>query len=179
MRDESRVQCGHPVAKETPKAARAVLIWVFPGRKWYSSRAQLCGWEVSEKWLSSDIRRADCANRPSLLPTSNGKNENTECGRQRSKVKTLLLQRCALRKFHVIDGQNMRDQITNDRRSKRTWSDCVLCIPLTLGGESIPKKLTVNYIHWGVVLGTLTRKHLESDWTGNPRGCEQNVASRV
>ena len=26
---------------------------------------------------------------------------------------------CALRKFHVTDGQNTRDQITRDRRSKR------------------------------------------------------------
>ena len=37
----------------------------------------------------------------------------------------LLLQRCASRKFHVIDGQNTRDQITSDRRSKRAWSNCV------------------------------------------------------
>ena len=36
-----------------------------------------------------------------------------------AKVKALLLQRCALRKFHVTDGQNTRDQITSDRRSKR------------------------------------------------------------
>ena len=26
---------------------------------------------------------------------------------------------CALGKFHVTDGQNRRDQIMNDRRSKR------------------------------------------------------------
>ena len=39
--------------------------------------------------------------------------------RLRSKVKTLLLQRCALRKFHVTDDQNTRDQITIDRRAKR------------------------------------------------------------
>ena len=38
-----------------------------------------------------------------------------ECGRQRSKVKTLLLQCFALRKVHVIDGQNTRDQITSDQ----------------------------------------------------------------
>ena len=31
----------------------------------------------------------------------------------------LLLQRCALRKFHVTDGQNSRDQIKSDRTSKR------------------------------------------------------------
>ena len=42
-----------------------------------------------------------------------------ECERQRSKVKTLLLQRCALRKFHVTDCQDMRDHITSDSRSKR------------------------------------------------------------
>ena len=39
--------------------------------------------------------------------------------------------------------------------------------------------MTVNYIHYEVFLGTRTRKHLESDWTGNPQGCEQNVASHV
>ena len=42
----------------------------------------------------------------------------TECRRQRLKVKTLLLQCCALRKFHMTDGHNTRDQITIDRRSK-------------------------------------------------------------
>ena len=42
-----------------------------------------------------------------------------ECGRDRSKVKTHLVQRYALRKFHVIDGQNTRDQITSDGRSNR------------------------------------------------------------
>ena len=34
-------------------------------------------------------------------------------GRLRSKVETPLLQRCALRKFHVTDDQNTRDQITS------------------------------------------------------------------
>ena len=29
-----------------------------------------------------------------------------ECGRQRSALQTLLLQHCALREFHVSDGQN-------------------------------------------------------------------------
>ena len=33
----------------------------------------------------------------------------TGWGRQWPKVKTLLLQRCTLRKFHVMDGQNTRD----------------------------------------------------------------------
>ena len=30
----------------------------------------------------------------------------------------LLLQRCALHKFHVTDDQNMRDQITTGRKLK-------------------------------------------------------------
>ena len=108
MRDESRVQCGDPVAKETPKAAHAVLVWVFPGRKWYSSRAPLCGWEVSEKWLSLDIRRADCANRPSLLPTSNGKNDNINSNYWR-----------------------LRSARDNDRRSKRFCYNAALCASFT------------------------------------------------
>ena len=58
-----------------------------------------------------------------------------ECGQQRSKVKTLLLQRCSLRWFHVTDSQNTRDQITRGRRLKRAWSNCVLCIPHILGGS--------------------------------------------
>ena len=41
----------------------------------------------------------------------------------------------ALRKFHVTDSQNMRDQITNDRRSKGALSNCVLCIPFILRGS--------------------------------------------
>ena len=43
-----------------------------------------------------------------------------EYGRQQSKVKTLLLQRCALRKFRVTYGQKTRDQITNDGGSKHS-----------------------------------------------------------
>ena len=46
-----------------------------------------------------------------------------------------LLQHCALRKFYVTDGQNTRDKITRDRRSKRAWSNCVFCIPFILGGS--------------------------------------------
>ena len=30
--------------------------------------------------------------------------------------------RCALRKFHVTDGQNTRDKITSDRRSRRAYA---------------------------------------------------------
>ena len=52
-----------------------------------------------------------------------------------AKVKALLLQRCALRKFHVTDGQNTRDQITSDRKSKRAWSKFVLYIPYIFSGS--------------------------------------------
>ena len=47
----------------------------------------------------------------------------------------LLLQCCALRKFHVTDGQKVHDQITSDRRSKRMWSKCALCIPYILSAS--------------------------------------------
>ena len=46
--------------------------------------------------------------------TSNNQKVTPKCGRQRSKVKKRLLQRCALHKFHVTDGQNTRDQITSE-----------------------------------------------------------------
>ena len=42
-----------------------------------------------------------------------------QCGRQQSKVKTLLLHCYALRKFYVTDSKTTRDLITSDRRSKR------------------------------------------------------------
>ena len=47
--------------------------------------------------------------------TSNNQRLETACENdQRSKR----FQRCALRKFHVTDGQNPHVQITSDRRSK-------------------------------------------------------------
>ena len=64
------------------------------------------------------------------LPTSNNQRLRSTGG-----FFTLLLHRCALRKFHVTDSQNTRDQITSDRRSKRAWSNCVLCIPFILSGS--------------------------------------------
>ena len=45
------------------------------------------------------------------------------------------LQRFASHKFHMTDGQNMHDHITSDRRSKRTWSHCVMGIPFILSGS--------------------------------------------
>ena len=59
-----------------------------------------------------------------------------ECGRKQSKVKMLLLHRCALHKLYVTDSQNRRDQIIRDRRSRPLWSNCVLCIPFILSGIS-------------------------------------------
>ena len=41
----------------------------------------------------------------------------------------------ALRTFHLTDGQNTSDKLTSDRRSKRTWLNCVLCIPFILSGS--------------------------------------------
>ena len=54
-----------------------------------------------------------------MITSNNDNNEVAKCGRQRSQVKALLVHRCALRKFHVRDSQNTRDQITRDNRSKR------------------------------------------------------------
>ena len=65
-------------------------------------------------------------------------------GRQRSKVKTLLLQRSVLCRFRATDSQNMRDQITRGRRSKHGWSHCLLCIPFILSGS--PNKLLAIYM---------------------------------
>ena len=56
----------------------------------------------------------------------------------------LLLKRCALRKFHVTDSQNTRDQITNDRKSKRARSNCVLCSPFNPSGS--PNKMVATYM---------------------------------
>ena len=50
-----------------------------------------------------------------------------ECGRQRSKVTTPFLHRCALRKFHVPDVRNKRDQITSDRSAKRARYQIAFC----------------------------------------------------
>ena len=38
-------------------------------------------------------------------------------------------------KFHVRDSHNTRNQITSDRRSRRAWSYCVLCITFILSGS--------------------------------------------
>ena len=45
------------------------------------------------------------------------------------------LQHFALRKFHITDGQSIHDQIMSDRRSKRAWSNCVMCISFILSAS--------------------------------------------
>ena len=68
-----------------------------------------------------------------IIITSN--NQRLHLGWQQSKVKMLLLQCCALCKFHATDSQNTRDQIASGRSSKCVWSNCVLCIPYILSGS--------------------------------------------
>ena len=61
------------------------------------------------------------------------KPKDMEWGRQRWKMKMLLLQRCASHKFHLIDVPNTRDQILSDqRRSRCERSNCFLWIPFIL-----------------------------------------------
>lgn len=55
-----------------------------------------------------------------------------ECRPDRSKIKTLLLQRGILSEFHLVEGQNARDQVTTDKRFKRSSSEFILCISLIL-----------------------------------------------
>ena len=52
--------------------------------------------------------------------------------------------RCTLRKLHVTDSKNIRDQITSDKRSKRGLSNCVLCIPFILSGSPIDSDLEIK-----------------------------------
>ena len=56
--------------------------------------------------------------------------------------------RYALHKFHVKDIHNKRDTVIRlriARRSKRAWSNCVLCIPFILSG-SPNKQLLATYM---------------------------------
>ena len=69
------------------------------------------------------------------------------------EVKTLSLKRCALHKFHVTDSQNTRDQITTNRRLKRAWSNCVICIPNILS-ESHSRPRSLSFLGHAVALGT-------------------------
>ena len=50
---------------------------------------------------------------------------------------------CALCRFHMTDSQNAYYQITNDRRLKCAWSNCVLHIPFILSGSP----MYAGYIH--------------------------------
>ena len=55
--------------------------------------------------------------------------------RSKWKKKRFCSNTVLLHKFHLTDGWNMRDQITQGRRSKHAWSNCVLCIPFILSGS--------------------------------------------
>ena len=58
----------------------------------------------------------------------------------------LLLQRCALRKFHVTDGQKTRDQITRGRGSimKIARDQIALC---TFNSFLVEVQTNAGYIH--------------------------------
>ena len=60
---------------------------------------------------------------------------NNHRSRSAGNNEALLLDRCALRKFHATDSQNTRDQISSDSKSKRACSNWVLCIPFILSGS--------------------------------------------
>ena len=74
-------------------------------------------------------------NYPNQSCKTSNKKKVRECRRQRSEIQILLLHCCTLRKFLVTDSQTTRDQITRGRRSKRVWSNCVLCITFILSGS--------------------------------------------
>ena len=46
----------------------------------------------------------------------------------------------------MTDGQNTRDQITRDRRSKRAWSKCVLCVPYNNHSQWKSKLMLATYL---------------------------------
>ena len=92
----------------------------------------------------SHERRRECArslvlSRIASLAISNGElvRRLRECRPDRSKIKTLLLQRFTLCKFHVVEGQSAPDQVTTDKRFQRSSSDCILCISFTLSLRSL------------------------------------------
>ena len=91
-------------------------------------------------WYFYHLRKSDTNFRPK---TSNNQRLGS-VGDNDRKSKRFQLQRCALRKFHATDSQNTRVQITRGRRSKRTRSNCVLCIPFILSGKS--KRMLTTYM---------------------------------
>ena len=85
---------------------------------------------------SSDDTKAEFNNRLLLNTSNNQRLRSAGDYDQRSKllVKMLLLQRYALRKFHVTDGQTTRDQIMSERRSKmRAFYTFLLEVQTTAG----------------------------------------------
>ena len=112
----------------------------FPPKKWEMQHSHFWGKssgdevKVVQRWQVSWIR-SKAGDNHRLQSRSRLSAPVTEYGQQPSKVKTLLLHCCALGKFHMKDSQSMPDQIMSDRRSKRAWSNCVLCIPFILSGS--------------------------------------------
>ena len=90
-----------------------------------------------EREWSRECARSLVLSRVTSLAISNGElaSRLRECRPDRSKIKTLLLQRGILSKFHLVEGQNARDQVTTDKRFKRSSSEFILCISLTLSGS--------------------------------------------
>ena len=67
---------------------------------------------------------------------------------QQSKVKTFLLQRCALRKFHVIDGQNMRFTIRLRVIESPNASDQIaFCAFHSFHSFLVEVQMNAGYIH--------------------------------
>ena len=86
----------------------------------------------AREW-SRECARSLVLSRVTSLAISNGElaRRLRECRPDRSKIKTLLPQRCALCKFHLVEGRNARHRVTTDKRFKRSSSDCILCISFT------------------------------------------------
>ena len=116
------------LASLTTPASCGVQKKVVCGSSWVSHRMvqEFLTW--SDSMFRHTFRISVSVQHILVVPSSNQRLRS-------AKVKALLLQRCALRKFHVTDGHNTRDQITSDRKSKRAWSKCVLYIQYIFSGR--------------------------------------------
>ena len=67
-----------------------------------------------------------------------------ECGQQQWKMKMLLLQCCALRKFHMIDGPNTHDQMPSDIEHPHLSDQIALC---EFHSFQVEVQTNAGYIH--------------------------------
>ena len=67
-----------------------------------------------------------------------------ECGQQQWKMKMLLLQCCALRKFHTIDGPNTHDQMPSDKEHPHLSDQFALC---EFHSFQVEVQTNAGYIH--------------------------------